>query len=132
MLHDYILKRIFTIFDSINFTKRTLKTLNSDTEKVKKHLEKQANKANDICKQVTKGKMPIGSFRKNNPEKVPADQEIKTICNWATAIQEKYGGRTTYSSLITFKTERCTVRANGASRSGLWPHSNKKTAGTVL
>jgi hypothetical protein len=51
--------------------------------------EKQANKANAMCKKVTAGKMPTGSFRKNNPDKVPTEKEVTMLCNWANSLQKK-------------------------------------------
>ena len=45
--------------------------------------EKQAKKANAMCKMVTKGKMPPKSYREEHPEGVPSKEEIKTICDWA-------------------------------------------------
>ncbi len=51
--------------------------------------EKQAGKAKDMCKMVTKGKMPPKKFLKENPSSAPSQAEIKTICNWAASIQMK-------------------------------------------
>jgi cytochrome c5 len=51
--------------------------------------EKQADKAKDICKEVSKGAMPPKSFRHNNPDKVPAEAEVKIICNWAASFVKK-------------------------------------------
>ena len=52
--------------------------------------EKQADKAEDICKEMKKGGMPPKSFRSNNPEKVPTETDIRIICNWAASFpQEK-------------------------------------------
>ena len=50
-------------------------------------MEKQADKANDMCKMVSKDKMPPKSFREKNPDGVPTQKEVKTICNWAQSIQ---------------------------------------------
>jgi len=49
--------------------------------------EKQASKAKDICKMVTKDKMPPNNFRKSHPDGIPSEAEIKTICDWAASIQ---------------------------------------------
>jgi hypothetical protein len=49
--------------------------------------EKQAAKAKDMCKMVTKGKMPPKKFRKNNPDGVPSKDEVTTICNWAASLE---------------------------------------------
>lgn len=48
---------------------------------------KQEDKAEDICKQVSKGKMPPKSFRSNNPDKVPSQAEVQVICNWAASME---------------------------------------------
>ena len=42
-------------------------------------MEKQADKAKD--------KMPPKSFREKNPDGVPTQKEVKTICDWAQSIQ---------------------------------------------
>ena len=49
--------------------------------------EKQASKAKDMCKMVTKDKMPPKSFRESHPDGIPSEAEIKTICDWAASIQ---------------------------------------------
>jgi hypothetical protein len=49
--------------------------------------EKQASKAKAMCKKVTKNKMPPKSYRKNNPDAVLAEEDIKTICNWSASLQ---------------------------------------------
>lgn len=49
--------------------------------------ETQASKAKDMCKMVTKDKMPPKNFRKSRPDGVPTEAEIKTICDWAASIQ---------------------------------------------
>ena len=49
--------------------------------------DKQVNKAEDMCKQVSKGKMPPKSFRSNNPDKVPTQAEVQVICNWASSLE---------------------------------------------
>lgn len=48
---------------------------------------KQSAKAQAMCKMVTEGKMPPGSFRKEHPDKVPTKEDIKTICDWASSLQ---------------------------------------------
>ena len=50
-------------------------------------LEKQADKAKDMCKMVSKGKMPPKDFREKNPGAAPNKDEGKIICDWATSIQ---------------------------------------------
>ena len=49
--------------------------------------EKQAAKAKDMCKMVSKDKMPPKSFREKNPGAAPTKDEVKIICDWATPIQ---------------------------------------------
>ena len=51
--------------------------------------DKQASKAKDMSKMVTKGKMPTGSFKKNNPDKVPTAKEVSIISNWAASLVKK-------------------------------------------
>jgi hypothetical protein len=50
-------------------------------------LEKQADKAKDMCKMVSKDKMPPKSFREKNPGAAPTKDEAKIICDWASSIQ---------------------------------------------
>ena len=49
--------------------------------------EKQADKAKDMCKMVSKGKMPPKGFKEKNPGAAPTKDEAKIICDWATSIQ---------------------------------------------
>jgi len=49
--------------------------------------EKQASKAEAMCKMVTKGKMPPKKFKESHPEGVPTPAEIKTICDWAESLK---------------------------------------------
>jgi uncharacterized membrane protein len=49
--------------------------------------EKQADKAKDMCKMVSKGKMPPKDFREKNPGAAPTKDEAKIICDWASSIQ---------------------------------------------
>lgn len=49
--------------------------------------EKQASKAAAMCNMVTKGKMPPKEFKKENPEFVLTQDEIKIICDWSASIQ---------------------------------------------
>ena len=51
--------------------------------------EKQADKAKAMAKKVSAGKMPTGSFKKNNPDKVPTDIEVATLNNWAKSFEKK-------------------------------------------
>ena len=50
-------------------------------------MEKQADKAKDMCGMVSKDKMPPKSFREKNPSGVPSKEEVTTICNWAQSIR---------------------------------------------
>jgi len=50
--------------------------------------KKQSSKAQDMCDMITKGKMPPKSFREKNPNSVPTDKEIKTICAWAGSLKK--------------------------------------------
>jgi len=50
--------------------------------------EKQAAKAKDICEEVTKNSMPPKGFRKNFPDRVPSDGDVKLICSWANTFQK--------------------------------------------
>ena len=49
--------------------------------------EKQADMGKDMCKMVSKGKMPPKGFREKNPGAAPTKDEAKIICDWATSIQ---------------------------------------------
>lgn len=49
--------------------------------------EKQAGKAKDMCKMVTKDKMPPKSFCKSHPDDAPNEKDLKTICDWAQSLQ---------------------------------------------
>jgi mono/diheme cytochrome c family protein len=48
--------------------------------------KKQAGKAYDISKVLSKGSMPPGKWRKNNPDNIPAQAEVDIIKNWAKAL----------------------------------------------
>ncbi len=50
-------------------------------------MEKQATKAAEMCKMVTKDKMPPKSFRDKNPNGVPSAAEVKEICDWAASLE---------------------------------------------
>ena len=49
--------------------------------------DKQAEKADKMCKMVTKGKMPPKSFKKEHPNAAPTADEVKMICEWSRSIQ---------------------------------------------
>ena len=50
-------------------------------------MEKQADKAKDMCKMVSKDKMSPKSFREKNPGAAPTKDEAKIICDWASSIR---------------------------------------------
>jgi cytochrome c5 len=50
--------------------------------------EKQAQKADAICKIVTKGKMPPSGFLKEHPEAKLTQEQITTICNWSADLNK--------------------------------------------
>jgi cytochrome c5 len=50
--------------------------------------EKQASKAEDMCKQVTKGKMPPKGFLKDHPEAQLTKEQIATICDWSESLNK--------------------------------------------
>ena len=49
--------------------------------------EKQVSKANAMCDEVTKGKMPPSKYREKNPDKVPTADDLKILCDWVKAMQ---------------------------------------------
>ena len=51
--------------------------------------KKQINKADDICRMLTKGAMPPKKAREAKPELIPTKAQVKSICNWANSIQKK-------------------------------------------
>jgi len=51
--------------------------------------EKQASKAEDICKVLTKGKMPPKGYRTSHPDLVPTEAQVKTICDWSASLNKK-------------------------------------------
>jgi hypothetical protein len=50
---------------------------------------KQAKKSADICKMITKGKMPPKSYRESTPEAVPTKDQADLVCKWSQSIQVK-------------------------------------------
>jgi hypothetical protein len=52
-------------------------------------VEKQAKKAEDICKVLTKGSMPPKGFKAEHPELVPTAAQIKSICDWSNSLNKK-------------------------------------------
>ncbi len=52
----------------------------------KYHPKKQAKKAMDMCRMLSKGDMPPKSYREKNPGLIPSKEQVRTVCNWAKAI----------------------------------------------
>jgi mono/diheme cytochrome c family protein len=50
--------------------------------------KKQASKAEDMFKKVSKGDMPPGKWRKNNPEIIPTLADIEVLKNWSNALNK--------------------------------------------
>jgi hypothetical protein len=50
--------------------------------------EKQAKKANAMCKELTKSAMPPKKWRANNPKDVPTQAEVDMVCRWAKSLQK--------------------------------------------
>ena len=50
--------------------------------------EKQAGKAEAMCKMVTKGKMPPSGFLKDHPEAKLTPEQVTTICNWSASLNK--------------------------------------------
>ena len=50
--------------------------------------EKQASKAQDMCKVLTKGAMPKKSWVKSNPTLAPKQADIDMICKWANSLKK--------------------------------------------
>lgn len=48
--------------------------------------KKQANKAEDICKEVTKDAMPPKRFLSSNPAAALTDEQKEMICNWSETV----------------------------------------------
>ncbi|HEX2396364.1 MAG TPA: heme-binding domain-containing protein [Bacteroidales bacterium] len=49
--------------------------------------EKQANKSEDMCEMLTKGKMPPKSYLKNHGDQVPTAGQIEAVCKWAEGMK---------------------------------------------
>ena len=50
--------------------------------------DKQAKKADAICKMVSKGAMPPKSFIKSNPGAVLTELQKNNICKWSEALNQ--------------------------------------------
>jgi len=51
--------------------------------------EKQMKKAEKMCEQLSRGKMPPNSYIKNHPDAGPTKEQIEIICKWADGIQQE-------------------------------------------
>jgi hypothetical protein len=49
--------------------------------------EKQAAKAKDVCKMLTKDKMPPKKFKEAHPDALPTKDDVKAICDWSQSLQ---------------------------------------------
>jgi len=52
---------------------------------------KEAEKASNICSQLSEGFMPPKSIRKSKPELIPSTEQIRLICKWAESLKPKEG-----------------------------------------
>lgn len=50
--------------------------------------EKQADKAAEICKVITSGKMPPKGYLRDNPAKALSKSQIDSICAWSTGVKQ--------------------------------------------
>lgn len=50
--------------------------------------DKQAKKAEAICKIITKGGMPPKSYKENNPDAVLTAAQIEMICKWSKTLAQ--------------------------------------------
>lgn len=48
--------------------------------------QKKAEKAAGIMKAMNKGSMPPSGFRKNNPDKVPTEADLRLVTTWANSF----------------------------------------------
>jgi hypothetical protein len=51
--------------------------------------EKQASKAEAICNQVTKEKMPPKKFKAEHPDLVPTAAQVKILCDWSNSLKKQ-------------------------------------------
>jgi len=49
---------------------------------------KQANKAENICKEMANSGMPPKKWRANNPDAVPTPAEVEMVCRWSKTLQK--------------------------------------------
>jgi cytochrome c len=55
--------------------------------------EKEAEKASNICSELTEGSMPPKSIRKTKPELIPTKAQTILICKWADSLKLKEEGK---------------------------------------
>jgi hypothetical protein len=51
--------------------------------------KKQASKASNICDEISSGGMPPKSFKKQKPDLIPTEVQIKIICDWSASLNKK-------------------------------------------
>jgi hypothetical protein len=51
------------------------------------NLSEAMDEIDDICKEVTKGEMPLPSYTWGHPEAVLTAEEKQVLCNWASAAE---------------------------------------------
>ena len=52
-------------------------------------LRRQAHKLEEMCEQMQKGEMPLGSYVKGHPEAEVSSDDVKLVCDWATREHER-------------------------------------------
>ena len=51
-------------------------------------VEKQASKANLICKNLSKSSMPPKGWRREHPDEIPTQMEVNIICAWSEFLNK--------------------------------------------
>jgi hypothetical protein len=51
--------------------------------------EKQSDKAAEICKMITGGKMPPKGYLKGNPDRALMQAQIDSICAWSASLNKE-------------------------------------------
>ena len=51
--------------------------------------DKQAEKATDICDEMSKGTMPPKGYKASHPDAVPTAEQVKPVCDWAGSFKKK-------------------------------------------
>jgi hypothetical protein len=52
-------------------------------------IEKQADKAADMCKMISKGKMPPKGYLSENPDRALNQAQIDSICAWSASLNKE-------------------------------------------